>query len=268
MLTDDGSYTLRDGRLNETYHSGCGALAECLHVYLRNSGIETLLQQRGAEPRSLANASTAVRVLEFGFGTGMACLLTMAAAHASGCPLEYVSLEQTLLPLEVLNQLRIGEAVELAIARGELPAAYSVSSQLERGWLEFRANLPATPCGGEFIWEAGPASRLRLIIGAAQHYAAAACQNASQPFDAIYFDAFSPATNPELWNESIFRNLINTLECDGLLVSYCVSGAVRRGLEQAGFEVERLPGPPGGKREVLRARPRQTLPSLRDAASS
>lgn len=262
MLTDDGSYTLRDLRLDETYHSGCGALSECLHVYLRNSGVEALLERRGAEHRSGAVAAAPVRVLEFGFGTGMACLLTMAAARAHGCPLEYVSLEHALLPIEVLSQLQIGEAVNLAIARRQLPVGYAVASELERDWLAFRASLPAEPAKGELHWNAGQGSDLRLVVGDAEAYAAAASersaqpsvQPSAQPFDAIYFDAFSPATNPTLWAEHLFAKLTGLLDPEGLLVSYCVSGAVRRGLEKAGFQVERRPGPPGGKREVLVAR--------------
>lgn len=254
MLTDDGSYTLRDCQLDETYHSGCGALAECLYVYLRNSGVEALLERRGVEHLSGSQSTAPVRVLEFGFGTGMACLLTMAAARAHSCPLEYESLENRLLPVEVLSQLQIGEAVERAIARDELPAAYAVASTLEQAWLQFRANMPAEPSESDYVWEAGNSIRLRLIIGDAQQYATTTQTRTSGPFDAIYFDAFSPATNPQLWTEQMFTNLTDSLKPDGLLVSYCVSGAVRRGLEQAGFKVERLPGPPGGKREVLVAR--------------
>ncbi|MGN6545985.1 MAG: tRNA (5-methylaminomethyl-2-thiouridine)(34)-methyltransferase MnmD [Aureliella sp.] len=256
MLTDDGSYTLRDVQLGETYHSGCGALAECLHVYLRNSGVEALLERRNEEHRSGAIAAAPVRVLEFGFGTGMACLLTMAAARAHDCPLEYVSLEHALLPIEVLSQLRIGEAVNLAIARGQLPAGYAVASELERDWLAFRASLPGQPAKGELLWNAGQGSAVRLVIGDAEAYAAAAGERSAQPFDALYFDAFSPATNPTLWTEHLFAKLTGLLDPEGLLVSYCVSGAVRRGLEAAGFDVERRPGPPGGKREVLVARRR------------
>lgn len=256
MLTDDGSYTLRDSRLDETYHSGCGALAECLHVYLRNSGVEALCERRGAGQPPAGEAAAPLRVLEFGFGTGMACLLTMAAGRAHECSLEYVSLEHALLPTEVLSQLRIGEAVALAIARDELPASFAIASELERDWLAFRASLSAESAEGEFVWEAGRGSRLHLVIGDAAQYAASAHERSLAPFDAIYFDAFSPATNPKLWTEQVFANLSNLLKPDGLLVSYCVSGAVRRGLESAGFQVERRPGPPRGKREVLVARRR------------
>lgn len=251
MLTDDGSYTLRDCQLDETYHSGCGALAECLHVYLRNSGVAAMLERRGAEHRMADSTSAPVRVLEFGFGTGMACLLTIAAARVHACRLEYVSLEHSLLPVEVLRQLKIGEAIGLAIDRAELPAAYAIASELERDWLGFRTSLPTEPPEGEFVWEAGNGSRLRLTIGKAEQYAASARQQPANLFDAVYFDAFSPATNPSLWTEQVFASLTSMLQSDAVLVSYCVSGLVRRALERVGFVVKRLPGPPGGKREVL-----------------
>ncbi len=105
MITDDGSRTLKDLHLNETYHSGCGALAECLYVYLRNSGVERKLAARSAEP---------VRVLELGFGTGMGWLLTAVAAQGLGSQLEYVSLEKSLLPLDILQQLDAATAIDRA----------------------------------------------------------------------------------------------------------------------------------------------------------
>ena len=71
-------------------------------------------------------------------------------------------------------------------------------------------------------------------------------------FNLIYFDAFAPAIQPELWEEDVFRKLSDALLPKGLLVTYCAKGEFRRSLQQIGFEVERLPGPPG-KREMIRA---------------
>lgn len=265
MLTDDGSRTLFDRRLNETYHSGCGALSECLYVYLRNSRIEAILAERGTDGQSPADNSwsavsagfEAVRVLEFGFGTGMAALLTMAAAKANGCPIDYISLEKDLLPVAVLRQLEIGRAVTAAIEAGRLDAQFAVAVELERSWLDFRAELAKRPSEGhQYVWDAGDNACLHLVIGDASVYAERLEAGPPAPFDAIYFDAFSPASNPELWSSELFSRLISSLAHEGLLVSYCVSGHVRRSLEQAGFQVARLPGPPGGKREVLAARHR------------
>lgn len=239
MLTDDGSRTLRDRELNETYHSGCGALSECWHVYLQNSGIEGRLAVASTRP---------VRVLELGFGTGMGWLITAAAAQAHGAALEYVSLEKHLLPADILAQVDTTSAVSRGIADGWIPKSFAVMDSIERSWLDYRSSLGTLSPGHEIMYQVSPANRLRLWLGDARHWLSTA---ASEPFDAIYFDAFSPATNPELWHEDLFASIKKLLATHGRLVSYCVSGAVRRALQQAGFIVERQPGPPGGKREVL-----------------
>ena len=72
-------------------------------------------------------------------------------------------------------------------------------------------------------------------------------------YDIIYFDAFAPEKQPEMWERSLFDNLYQVLNDGGILTTYCAKGVVRRMLQAAGFTVERLPGPPGGKREILRA---------------
>lgn len=72
-------------------------------------------------------------------------------------------------------------------------------------------------------------------------------------FDVIYFDAFAPEKQPEMWGEQLFRSLYARMNAGGVLTTYCAKGVVRRLLQAVGFEVERLPGPPGGKREILRA---------------
>ncbi len=113
MLTDDGSRTLRDRELNETYHSGCGALSECWHVYLQNSGVHDLLAKQPVSP---------VRVLELGFGTGMGWLITAATAEIYQASLDYVSIERSLLPVDVLAQIDTTAAVARGIADNWIPA--------------------------------------------------------------------------------------------------------------------------------------------------
>ena len=72
-------------------------------------------------------------------------------------------------------------------------------------------------------------------------------------FDLIYFDAFGARVQPELWTESIFEIMFDALNFNGVLVTYAAKGSVRRAMQSVGFDVEKLPGPPG-KREMLRAR--------------
>ena len=71
-------------------------------------------------------------------------------------------------------------------------------------------------------------------------------------YDLVYFDAFGPRVQPELWTEAIFSKMYQALKSGGVLTTYCAQGAARRAMQAAGFTVERLPGPPG-KREMLRA---------------
>lgn len=70
-------------------------------------------------------------------------------------------------------------------------------------------------------------------------------------FDLIYFDAFGPRVQPELWKASVFEQMFAALKPEGVLVTYSAKGEVRRTMQKLGFTVERLPGPPG-KREMLR----------------
>jgi tRNA U34 5-methylaminomethyl-2-thiouridine-forming methyltransferase MnmC len=71
-------------------------------------------------------------------------------------------------------------------------------------------------------------------------------------YDLVYFDAFGPRVEEKLWDISVLKLIFNLMNNDGVFVTYCAKGQVRRDLEQIGFKVERLPGPPG-KREMLRA---------------
>jgi len=76
--------------------------------------------------------------------------------------------------------------------------------------------------------------------------------NSIEKFDIVYFDAFGPRIQPEMWTLSIFEAIYNLLSQDGILVTYCAKGSVKRALKEVGFKVESLPGPPG-KREMTRA---------------
>jgi tRNA U34 5-methylaminomethyl-2-thiouridine-forming methyltransferase MnmC len=71
-------------------------------------------------------------------------------------------------------------------------------------------------------------------------------------YDLVYFDAFAPTTQPELWTAAVMQRMHSALRPGGVLVTYCAKGEVRRAMQAAGFSVERLPGPPG-KREMMRA---------------
>lgn len=225
MQTDDGSRTLVEIASGDTFHSGCGAAAECRHVYLENSGCGARL--RSQQPTS---------VLELGFGTGMAFVLTAAEALRGGARLDYMALEQRLLPVEVLAEVLADSAATPG------PEYAAVRSAL----LAKLAELPAGASGVQEL-QLTADCRLRLVLADAVEWQ----PSNAERYDAIYFDPFSPASNPRLWEPSVLRRMRMALAPLGRLVSYCVSSQIRGRLEAVGFRVRRVPGPLGGKREVL-----------------
>ena len=236
LITGDGSRTLTSDRYGESYRSRLGALSEARHLFLEASGVGDRL--RRLEPTS---------VLEVGFGTGLNFLVTATAASASGAVLDYLALERELPPAA-------------AVATLDYPSLLSPSPLPE----QLQAWTSAAPFDlpGEFLFvppRGGPngqgAVRLRLLIGDALDYAPPVGS-----FHAIYLDPFSPRANPEPWSAAYLRRLADALAPGGRLVTFSVSGAVRRALGAAGLAVNKVPGPPSGKREVLVARQRAPAP--------
>ncbi len=170
-----------------------------------------------------ASKATAPRVLEIGFGTGLNALLTLEEAEKEQRRVEYVSLERYPLSWEEIK-----------------PLNYSNNPLFEK--------MHTTP------WEEStiisPYFALKKVEADANSWIS---QLETERFDVVYFDAFAPEKQPEMWNQAIFEQLYAAMCIDGILTTYCAKGVVRRMLQAAGFIVERLPGPPGGKREILRA---------------
>lgn len=212
LRTADGSATLRSERLGEQYHSVHGAVQESKHVFLRH-GLEAFPGPR-------------VDLLEVGLGTGLNMLLTWQAAGAAGRSVHYRALEPFPVPMEQLRALDHAQVLgdpmraEAFLALMEAPA---------EAWKE---------ASGHF--------RFQRLATPVQMFAEQAT------VDVIYFDAFGPTTQPEMWTLDVMQRMRDALRPGGLLVTYCAKGVVRRTMQAAGLTVERLPGPPG-KREMLRA---------------
>lgn len=168
-----------------------------------------------------ASAAPQPRVLEIGFGTGLNALLTLEAAEQEKRPVHYTGIELYPLAWEEVNAL-----------------GYSDNPLFER--------LHTAPW--EENVEISPYFTLQKIKGDAN----TVIHSSFSP-SVVYFDAFAPEKQPEMWNEQLFRSLYVTMNTGGILTTYCAKGVIRRLLQAVGFRVERLPGPPGGKREILRA---------------
>lgn len=219
LLTGDGSLTLRAADSGEGYKSQAGALTEARQVYLEGSGVAERLRD-----------GRATSVLEVGFGAGLVFLVTAELAATTGTRLNYTAIEKAPPSADVLARLRYDEL----LTPSPLPARL----------IEWRRSLGTQVQGGAHVHRFG-LTNLRLLVGDAQDLRPAG------PFDAVYHDAFSPATNPELWSPGFLSSLAALLAPAGRLVSFSVAGPVRRALAAAGLVVRKAPGPVGGKREVL-----------------
>jgi len=210
--TADGSATLYSCEMQESYHSLNGALQESRHVFI----------EAGLKQCSNKN----IHVLEIGFGTGLNALLTWGEAKRSNLNISYTTVEAFPLPLEAISTIGY-DTLETLLPK---EAFYQMHQAI---W-----NCPV-------ILEENCFS-LHKING---DFTTMSFQSW---FDLIYFDAFAPEKQPEMWEENLFAHLFAQLKDNGILVTYCAKGEVRRRLQRCGFTVERMPGPPG-KREMLRA---------------
>lgn len=214
--TADGSHTIFVPELDEHYHSVNGAIEESKHVFIR-AGFEYCLKPGGK-----------MNLLEVGFGTGLNALLTCLAALKANVQVNYVGIEAFPLPAEIITSLNYPEVT------GEPQAAALFSKIHEANWI-----YPS------YITE-------RFLLNKIEARLEDVSLSPSM-FNLIYFDAFSPDVQPELWTGEIFSKLCAALAADGILVTYSSKGLVKQALRNAGFSVERLPGA-AGKRHMLRAK--------------
>jgi len=219
--TADGSATLYVPALDEHYHSLHGARQESEHVFIR-AGLAPLLAAGAGQP-----GRRPLRLLEIGLGTGLNALLTLRSARQAGAAVAYDGLETLPLPAAVVAAL----AIEWAAQPDDNMHLFN--------------DLHATPWGETSLLTPGfSLTKLHQSV-----------QKAALPaghYDLIYFDAFAPEKQPELWSEAIFRRLYEAAAPGAVLVSYCAQGQFRRNLRAAGWRAEKLPGSPG-KREMTRA---------------
>jgi tRNA U34 5-methylaminomethyl-2-thiouridine-forming methyltransferase MnmC len=161
-----------------------------------------------------------VRILEVGLGTALNARLTLDQAQQDGRTIAYDALEKFPLTKEEI------EAIGLQGMSKEAPF------------------LTATPGAVTQITEQ---FTFRLLVEDVKTF-----EGEQGSYDLIYFDAFAPSAQPDLWTDAIFENMFRLLKPGGALVTYCAKGVVKRSMKAAGFEVEALPGPPR-KREMTRA---------------
>ena len=215
ITTADGSKTIQIEDWNEHYHSTHGALQEAKHVYIE-TGLHEFIN-RYPQQKQLS-------ILEIGFGTGLNAMLTATNELAKQKLITYHGIEAYPVSDEELKALDYDTLV---------PSSSLVFDKLHNtSWgIEHKISTNFT------------------LLKRQEFFSDLEDVNA---FDIVYFDAFGPRVQPELWTTHIFKCMYRAMRPQGILVTYSAKGSVRHALQEVGFLVERLPGPPG-KREMLRA---------------
>ena len=216
IYTHDGSHTISIPGLKVTYHSIHGAIGESRHVFI----------EAGLYGSAPSGQPGPFRIFEMGFGTGLNALLTLIEAEKGNQKIYYETAEPFPLEDEQIKSLNYCDQ----LGRGDLQKIFE---QLHN--CEWEKEIKITE-----------AFYLHKTIQPLQDF------KTSSRKKLIYFDAFAPNAQPGLWTEEIFKKMFSILEPQGILVTYCSKGIVRRAMQAAGFAVEKLPGPPG-KKEIVRA---------------
>ena len=243
IKTADGSHSLYVNDLDEHYHSIHGAIAEAMHVFIKN-GLQYLYDKRYAE----------INILEIGLGTGLNALLTSIESEKLNIKINYTALEAYPLSMELINELNyieqigVGEKSQAELGSGSASANDQIEKQV-RDDSQNRNVSDAFHLIHSSAWEKD--------IAFSKNFSLHKIQNTLQEikfnktFDLIYFDAFGPRVQPEMWTEDVFSKIYNATNENGCLVTYCAKGEVKRTLKKVGYTVETLPGPPR-KREMVR----------------
>ena len=217
ITTADGSHSLYIKELKEDYHSVHGAIQESKHVFI-NAGLQSFLTTHPL-------AST-INILEIGLGTGLNAFLTFIEAEHLAVNINYTAVEAYPVSIDLMEQLNY---VKCLNAEKYQPAFTAIhTSEWEKPVM----------LSNQFTIHKIKNKLQEIVL--------------ENKYSLIYFDAFGPQVQPEMWTEEVFAKLYNALEPSGSLVTYCAKGEVKRILKKVGFSVESLAGPPG-KREMVRA---------------
>ena len=227
LMCEDGSHTLYSENAGEYYHSTHGALNESLHIFI-DAGFRFVLKnvKTKLSDELMKSDLKVVRILEVGFGTGLNALLTAMETEKEQVSVSYLGLEPFPVEHEIVKQLNY---CDLLSGKSSL----IFKTMHEREWEQRHKIL------SRFNFEKRQIGFMKAVL-------------ADNDFDLIYFDAFSPEAQPDLWEPEVFVKCFRLLAQNGILITYCAKGRVKRALKAAGFTVENLPGPTG-KREITRA---------------
>ena len=219
ITTEDGSHSLYREDLKETYHSFHGARQESMHVFIQ-MGLSYFLEKYYQDDR--LNTDQPIKVLEIGFGTGLNAYLAALFSRQHQVGIHFETLETIPLPADIYK--------ELNYATGEDKELFEQLHDCEWGRYQ---NITDS---------------FTLL----KHNSPLQTFSADKTFDVVFFDAFAPSKQPELWTKEVMELVYDLTAPKGVFTTYCAKGQLKRDLDDIGFTVTTLPGAPG-KKEMVRA---------------
>jgi len=214
IITKDNSKTLLIPEMNETYHSTHGAIAESQHIYIEHG-------------LTFFNNKKTVDIFEMGFGTGLNAILTLNHALKQNILINYHTIEKFPVTIDEIRSLDYINTLQLNDLNTEFLKLHH--SKMDKTILINRYF--------NFLKQQVDLKTIQLD---------------KNKYDLIYFDAFAPQHQPDLWTIDVLQKMYDCLKPNGFLITYCAQGQFKRNLKLIGFKVIPLPGPVG-KREITKA---------------
>ncbi len=213
--TKDGSHTIYSPKFDSTYHSTFGAIQESQHIFLQE-GLEYYVQKY---------KTGNVKILEYGFGTGLNAFLSFIYSLENGIKIEYVGIEKYPIPVEVAKQLNYLDV----LGKEHLNEQFATMHRQEQMTVQLNDNFSLEKCNKSF-----------------NNF------DSDVLFDIVYFDVFSFDVQDYVWQRPFLNKVYNRLKEGGILTTYGAKGLFKRELKALGFTLEH-PAGPTGKREITRA---------------
>ncbi len=217
IVTEDGSHSIYNEELKESYHNSGGALRESIHICMLYGLDSWMMNNPNKKP---------LRIFEVGFGTGLNAWLTLIWAEQNQIPVLYHTVEPFPLTEDIYSKLNYGDMDD---------GIFHYKPYLQR---LHKAEWDKGIIMSEYFNMKKEKTSLQDVL--------------LYPADVVFYDAFAPSKQPEMWSKEILSKVCTELNSEGIFITYCATGQLRRDLKELGLEVEILPGPPG-KKEMTRA---------------
>ena len=215
IITADGSVSIFVPELNETYHSVHGAMNESDHIFIE-AGLRFVMQRQNR-----------INILEVGFGTGLNAFLTACNCFGPDHTIYYIGIEPYPLSDSETEKLNYPELTGIEGSADVFKKIHGSAWEMES---KITDNFTLRKTRNKVRDVALP----------------------DNTFNLVYFDAFAPGVQPDMWDKAIFEKIYASMRTEGILLTYSCKGDVKRALISCGFAIEKLPGP-SGKREFIRA---------------